>query len=62
MEIIITPQEVAAEKMTDDHLAQAVKAIREEGYVILADVINPDHLDLVRERMDAESQVLLKAQ
>jgi ectoine hydroxylase-related dioxygenase (phytanoyl-CoA dioxygenase family) len=62
MEIIITPQELVAEKMTDDHLVQAVKAIREAGYVILTDVINHNHLDKVRERMDADSQVLLKAQ
>jgi ectoine hydroxylase-related dioxygenase (phytanoyl-CoA dioxygenase family) len=62
MEIPITPQELTVATMTDTHLAQAVKAVREEGYVILADVINHDHLDTVRERMDADSQVLIKAQ
>jgi hypothetical protein len=59
MEITVTAQEVAAETMTYDHLNQAVKAIREDGYVILADVINHNHLDSLRERMDADSKVLL---
>jgi hypothetical protein len=62
MEIAITPQELIAEKLTEEQLTQAVKAICEDGYVILADVIHPDHLDLVRERMDADSKILLDAQ
>lgn len=62
MEITVTPQELTTETLTDDHLAQAVQAIREDGYVILANVINHDHLDMVRERMDADSKVLVDAQ
>lgn len=62
MEIKITPKELAQEKMTDDQLAQAVKAVREDGYVILADVIDHEHLDAVRQRMDADSKILLDAQ
>lgn len=62
MEITITPAELAAERMSDEQLAQAVQALRQEGYVILADVIAHDHLDMVRERMTADSQILLNAQ
>ncbi len=47
MEIIITPAELAQAKMSDAHLAQAVEAIREDGFVVLADVIDflPSDLD-----------------
>jgi hypothetical protein len=61
MEITITPTERSQEQLTDEHLTQAVKAVRELGYVILADVINHDHLDLIRERMTADSHKLIAA-
>lgn len=62
MEVTITAEELAQEKMNDAHLAQAVQAIREDGYVVIADVIDHDHLDIVRERMTADSQKLIAAQ
>jgi len=62
MEITITPAELARETMSAGHLAQAVKAIQGEGYVVLADVIDHAHLDIVRERMEADSQKLIAAQ
>lgn len=62
MNITVTPAELAQEKMSDAHLAQAVKAICEDGYVVIADVIDHEHLDLVRERMTADSQKLIAAQ
>ncbi len=62
MEIVITPQELAEAALTDAQLTQAVQAIRDEGYVILANAIEPAHLDLVRERMAADSQILLAAE
>ena len=62
MEITITPAELVTEQMTTDHLEQAVKAIREDGYVILADVINQEHLDILRERMTEDSHKLIAAE
>jgi len=62
MEIMITPAELAQGQMTDEHLAQAIKAVRVDGFVVLADVIAHVHLDQLRERMDADSQILIKAQ
>jgi len=59
MEIIVTAQELADEQLSEEHLAQAVQAIRSEGYVILADVVDPAHLDLLRARMTTDSQRLL---
>lgn len=61
MEITIGREEKAAEKMSDSHLAQAVKAVLEDGYVILEDVIEHHHLDTLRERMDVDSQTLIAA-
>jgi ectoine hydroxylase-related dioxygenase (phytanoyl-CoA dioxygenase family) len=62
MEIAITPNELKQEKLTNAHLSQAVKAIREDGFVILADVIQHDHLDIVRERMLEDSMKLIEAE
>ncbi|MBX3013501.1 MAG: phytanoyl-CoA dioxygenase family protein [Caldilineaceae bacterium] len=62
MEIAITPQEIANDRLSAAHLAQAVQAVREDGYVVLANAVAPDHLDVVRERMEADSQILLNAQ
>ena len=62
MEITVQPEELAAGKLTDTHVEQAVKAIRVDGYVILENVVSHDHLDILRERMDADSRILIKAQ
>lgn len=62
MEIIITATELAQAKMSDAHLAQAIKALREDGYVVLADVIDHAHLDCLHERMEADSQLLINDQ
>ena len=62
MEITVQPEELAAGKLTDTHVEQAVQAIHVDGYVILENVINPEHLDILRERMDADSQILMNAE
>lgn len=61
MEIIVQPNELAVGKLSDTHLEQAVKAIRVGGYVVIEDVISHKSLDILRERMDADSQRLIKA-
>ena len=61
MEITVQPEELAAGKLTDAHVEKAITAIRVDGYVILENVINHDHLDMLRERMDADSQILINA-
>ena len=62
MEITVQPEELAAGKLTDTHVEQAITALRVDGYVILENVINHDHLDILRERMDADSQLLINAE
>ena len=58
MHIKPSPTEHANEALSTDHLAQAVKTLRTEGYVVVEDVVSHDHLDLIRERMDADAQLL----
>lgn len=62
MEITVQPKELAAGELSDAHIKQAVDAIRVEGYVVLENVISHEHLDILRERMDADSQILIKAE
>jgi ectoine hydroxylase-related dioxygenase (phytanoyl-CoA dioxygenase family) len=62
MEIIITPAEHSLGQMAEAKLAEAVQALLTDGYVVLADVIDHDHLDILRERMTADSQKLIEAE
>ncbi len=62
MEITVQPEELAEGKLTDTHVEQAVKAIQVDGYVILENVIRHEPLDILRERMDADSQILINAE
>ncbi len=62
MEITVQPEELASGELTAVHVAAAVNAIRVDGYVILENVISHEHLDILRERMDADSQILIKAE
>ena len=62
MKVTVQPKELEAGKLTDTHVEQAIKALRVDGYVVLENVINHDHLDILRERMDADSQILINAE
>jgi ectoine hydroxylase-related dioxygenase (phytanoyl-CoA dioxygenase family) len=62
VEIVVSTTERQQRALSDTHLAAAVDAVRQDGYVVLADVIEHDHLDLLRERMNVDSQTLLAAQ
>ncbi|MCW3098039.1 MAG: hypothetical protein JWL77_3657 [Chthonomonadaceae bacterium] len=55
----ITPEEIASRRMTPEHLAEAVRALTEEGYVILNDVVDVAHLDILRDRMLDDVQAFL---
>ena len=62
MEITVQPKELAAGELSDAHVKQAVEAIRVDGYVVLENVVSHEHLDILRERMDADAQILIKAE
>lgn len=59
MTITIGPDERAAGKISPAHEAAALAAIREEGYVVLENIVSHAHLDRLRERMDEDSQKLI---
>lgn len=62
MEITVTPEERSLGRLSPEHLARAVSALLEHGFVILANAVDPAHLDLLRERMEADSQTLIAAE
>lgn len=62
MGITLSPAELAAEEMSANKLQTAVSAILEDGYVILDNAVPHAVLDLLHERMEADSQELIAAQ
>lgn len=50
----ITPEEVQTGRITPAHLAAATRALRDDGIVVLHDIIAPDHIAVLRERMLAD--------
>lgn len=62
MQINVTPAERAAESLTPEHLSQAAQAVLDDGYVILANVVDHSVLDTIHERMESDSHVLIAAE
>lgn len=59
LELNITPDERERGAPRPEHLAAAVEALRRDGLVVLNDVIDRAHLDLLRERMFTDLPALL---
>ena len=49
-----TPEDRAAGRLLDDSLRTAVDALRTDGLVLLEDVVDPAHLDVLHERILAD--------
>src|SRR5437867_3191790 len=62
MTITIGSDECAAGKISPAHLEEALKALRQEGYVVLEDIVSHAHLDRLREKMDEDSRKLIAAE
>ncbi len=62
MEISPSLSEQTAQQLSPAHLQQAVQSLTEEGYVILRDVVDHDHLDMLLPRMTADSERLIAAE
>ena len=60
MTITVTPHERDTGRLSQARVEQAVEAIRTVGFVVLEDVVSHAHLDLLRERMDEDSQKLIE--
>ena len=61
MRIQITSTEIDRRQLTAEHLAQAVESVRQNGFVILGQVIPTPPLDLLFERMLTDLNTLLNA-
>jgi hypothetical protein len=55
----ITREEIESGQMSQAHLVAAVDAMRTDGFVILNDVVDRSHLDLLRDRMLADAEKIL---
>ena len=49
--VTITPEELQSGQISAEHLSAATKAMREDGYVVLKDVVDKGHLDILRTKM-----------
>lgn len=56
--ILITSEEVTARQMTLEHADAAVKAILTDGFVVLQDVVDLKHLDILHARMVEDVRLL----
>ncbi|MEM7534895.1 MAG: phytanoyl-CoA dioxygenase family protein [Chloroflexota bacterium] len=57
----LSPEEHAANKMAQDKVDQAINAINTTGFLVLENVVDHDHLDILREKMTDDSHTLIKA-
>lgn len=62
MSIALTTSERESRRLGEATLASVVEAIKQDGYVVLEQVVAHDHLDVLKERMDADSEELLGAE
>jgi ectoine hydroxylase-related dioxygenase (phytanoyl-CoA dioxygenase family) len=54
-----TPEEKAAGRLSEGHLAAAVAALEVDGLVLLENIVDLDHIAALRERVLADSELLL---
>ncbi len=59
MAITITRREQTSRRMSGRHVNQAVEAIRRDGFVVIENVVPHEPLDILREKMNEDSQVMI---
>jgi hypothetical protein len=60
MRIQITPEEYDARRLESDHLAQAVRVLTEDGYVILGGAVATTTLDAIKPKLSEDTLELLR--
>lgn len=60
--IHVSSTEQANQILSPQNLTEAISAIETDGFVVLSNAIQHDHLDLLRERMILDSGELIKAE
>lgn len=58
--LTISAIEKANKQIEPQRLTQAVRAVEEDGYVILQDCVEPDHAEALCQRMLADTEAILK--
>lgn len=58
--IRITPEERATGTLAEESLREAVRALRQDGFVILEDAVDPAHLEILRDRMLQDLPTILE--
>lgn len=51
LELEFTPSELQSGQMSAEHLEAAVRAMNVDGFLVLKDVVDPEHLDTLKTRM-----------
>ena len=59
MVISLTKKETESRRMSPRRLKQAVEAIRRDGYVVIENAVPHEPLDMLREKMDQDSKILI---
>jgi hypothetical protein len=59
LEIAVTPEEKLRGRLSPERQRQAVDAVRTDGFVVLADLIDPKHIEILREGMLSDVERLL---
>ena len=57
-EIDVTAEEVSGSSLSEAHLDAAVRAVLQDGFVVLRNVVVLDHLDFLHERMLSDLEAL----
>ena len=61
MKIKVSSEELTKRELSASHLRQAIDAIREEGYIILGNIVSHNHLDLLNEKMTQDSHTIVSS-
>ena len=59
MRIKVSSEELSKQELSAFHLKQAIDAIREEGYIILGNIVPHEYLDCLNERMTQDSYKII---
>ena len=61
MKIKVSSEELTQGQLSASHLEQAINVIREEGYVILRDIVSHSHLDFLNQKMTQDSHTIVSS-
>jgi ectoine hydroxylase-related dioxygenase (phytanoyl-CoA dioxygenase family) len=57
--IAVSGAEIENGKLTPEHLQQAVDAVNNDGFVVLKDIVDPEHIAVLRDKLTEDVAALL---